>query len=110
MLPLIVSGERVRIRGVVVGVLRKYGLDGWKRIGTVLLAVGIIALVAFTSFVLGDEDFQRAQLVKERNPGNVMYESRYFVALTAHTFLIGGTLCGGLVALNGLTLLLLGIV
>ena len=81
-----------------------------KAIGTVLLAVGIIALVAFTSFVLGDEDFQRAQLVKERNPGNVMYESRYFVALTAHTFLIGGALCGGLVALNGLTLLLLGIV
>jgi hypothetical protein len=79
-----------------------------KTLGGLLLAVGLAGLVAFASFVLRDEKFGKARLMRERNPGNVMYESEYFVAATVRGFLIGGAVAGGLLALNGTTLLLVG--
>jgi hypothetical protein len=81
-----------------------------KAVGTTLLAVGLAVLVGFSVFVWRDERFQKATLLKERNPGNVMYEGQYFAAFTIHTFLVSGAICGVLLALNGTTLLLLGIV
>jgi hypothetical protein len=81
-----------------------------KAIGTTLLAAGLAALVGFSVFVWRDERFHKSALLKERNPGNVMYESQYFAAFTIHTFLVSGALCGALLALNGTTLLLLGVV
>jgi hypothetical protein len=81
-----------------------------KAVGTTLLAVGLAALIGFAVFVWRDERFQKSTLLKERNPGNVMYESQYFAAFTIHTFLVSGAVCGALLALNGTTLLLLGIV
>lgn len=75
-----------------------------KAVGVVLLAVGLAVMVGFTAFVLRDERFQKAAMYKERNPGNVMYEGQYFAAFTVHVFLIGGAVCGGLIALNGATL------
>jgi hypothetical protein len=81
-----------------------------KTLGGLLLAAGLAGLVAFASFVLGDEKFEKARLRKERNPGNVMYETEYFVAATVRGFLVGGAVSGGLLALNGVTLLLVGAV
>lgn len=80
-----------------------------KTVGGLLLAAGLAGLVAFASFVLRDEKFEKARLLRERNPGNVMYESEYFVAATVRGFLIGGAVGGGLLALNGATLLLVGV-
>jgi hypothetical protein len=81
-----------------------------KAAGTILLAVGLAALVGFSVFVWRDERFHKASMFKERNPGNVMFETQYFAAFTIHTFLVSGAICGALLALNGTTLLLLGIV
>jgi hypothetical protein len=81
-----------------------------KAVGTTLLAAGLAVLIGFTVFVWNDERFHKASMLKERNPGNVMYETQYFAAFTIHTFLVSGAVCGALLALNGTTLLLLGIV
>lgn len=81
-----------------------------KAVGTTLVAVGLAIVVGFSVAVWRDERFQKSTLLKERNPGNVMYEGQYFAAFTIHTFLVSGVICGVLLALNGTTLLLLGIV
>lgn len=76
--------------------------------GGALVAVGLAVLVGFAVFVVGDERFQKAGMLKDRNPGNVLYESQYFAAATIHLFLISGAVAGGLLALNGATFFLLG--
>ncbi len=76
--------------------------------GTALVAIGLALLLGFSIFVLRDERFQKAALLKDRNAGNVFYEGEYFAALTLHVFLISGAAAGGLLALNGATLLLVG--
>jgi hypothetical protein len=81
-----------------------------KAAGTTLLAVGLAVLVGFSLATWRDERFRKAALQKERNPGNVMYEGQYFAAFTIRTFLVSGAICGALLALNGSTLLLLGVV
>ena len=81
-----------------------------KLAGVALVAVGLALLVGFSVAVARDERFQKAGLYKERNPGNVLYESQYFAAATIHLFLISGAVGGGLVMLNGVTLVLLGTV
>ncbi len=81
-----------------------------KLIGSFLLAIGLAAVVVFATFTIRDADFRKAALYHERNPGNAMYDMQYFVAFTRHVFLIGGSICGGFLGLNGATLLLLGVV
>jgi hypothetical protein len=51
-------------------------------------------------------EFERT--VRERNPGNAMYDLQFFVATSHLAFLVGGVVAGGLLALNGLTLMLVG--
>ena len=80
-----------------------------KALGSILAALGLVLLVTFAFFVVRDEHFQKASLLKERNPGNVMYESEFFAAFTIHVFLVGGAIVGALLALNGATLLLVGV-
>jgi hypothetical protein len=79
-----------------------------KALGVVLLAVGLSALVGFAVFAARDDRYGKAVLLKERNPGNVLYESQYFVAATIRMFLVAGAVAGGLLAINGITLVLLG--
>src|SRR5215470_11746757 len=76
--------------------------------GAALVAIGVALLLGFSIFVLRDERFQKAGLLKDRNPGNVLYESQYFAAATIHLFLLSGATAGGLLALNGATLFLVG--
>ena len=80
-----------------------------KATGGVLLAAGLAAMLAIAVYIARDETYAKSRLRMSRNPGNVMYESEYFVALTMRAFLVGGAVGGGLLALNGGTVLLLGI-
>lgn len=79
-----------------------------KAAGMTFLAVGLAALLVFVVFTLRDERYAKAVLLKDRNPGNSMYELQYFVAATTRIFLVGGAVAGALLALNGVTLMLVG--
>lgn len=82
---------------------------GLKVAGGVLLAAGLATILAFAIYIARDETFAKSRLRMSRNPGNVMYETEYFVAMTMRAFLVGGAVGGGLLALNGGTLLVLGV-
>jgi hypothetical protein len=80
-----------------------------RTIGTVIAAVGVAVLLGFGAVAIeGSADFRKAQMVHQRNPGNAMYDLQYFVATAQLAFLVGGAVAGGLLALNGLTLVLVG--
>jgi hypothetical protein len=79
-----------------------------KALGATLVAIGLATLIGFASFAVRDERYSKAVLLKERNPGNMLYESQYFVAATIRMFLVAGAVAGGLLAVNGVTLLLIG--
>jgi hypothetical protein len=85
-------------------VLRRAGT-----IGMVLAAIGVAVLIGFGVVAVRDSgDFHKAQLLRERNPGNAMYDLQFFVATSQLAFLTSGAVAGGLLALNGLTLMLVG--
>ena len=78
-------------------------------IGMVIAALGVAILLGFgVVAVEGSADFRKAQMVRQRNPGNAMYDLQFFVATSQLAFLVSGTVAGGLLALNGLTLILVG--
>lgn len=79
-----------------------------KALGATLVAIGLATLVGFSVFAARDERYSKAVLLKERNPGNMLYESQYFVAATVRMFLLAGAVAGGLLTVNGVTLLLIG--
>lgn len=72
------------------------------------MAIGLAAFTAFAFYVVRDEEYAKAALLLERNPGNVMYEARYGAAFVKRALLISGAVAGGLLALNGTTFLLIG--
>jgi hypothetical protein len=78
--------------------------------GIVLAAAGLAVLLAFGGVAAQHAagDFSKARLVHERNPGNAMYDAQFFVAASELALLVGGAVAGGLLALNGVTLLLVG--
>lgn len=79
-----------------------------KGLGAALIAVAIAMVVGFSYFAISNQEYRKAALLKERNPGNAAYEIPYFAAATIRLFLIGGAVAGVLLGLNGVTLLLLG--
>ena len=80
-----------------------------RTIGMVIAALGMAILLGFgVVAVEGSADFRKAQMVRQRNPGNAMYDLQFFVATSQLAFLVGGAVAGGLLALNGLTLILVG--
>ncbi|MGD9763032.1 MAG: hypothetical protein AB7V27_04880 [Candidatus Binatia bacterium] len=80
-----------------------------RTLGLVLIGVGLAVLVSFTAVaVQGVGDFRGAQLAHDRNPGHAMYDLQFFIATTRMGFLLFGAAAGGLLALNGWTLALLG--
>ena len=80
-----------------------------RTIGMVIAALGMAILLGFgVVAVEGSADFRKAQMVRQRNPGNAMYDLQFFVATSQHAFLVSGTVDEGLLALNGLTLILVG--
>jgi hypothetical protein len=81
-----------------------------KLVGVVLLLSGLALALYFAVTTFRDEGYQKAVMLMERNKGNSMYELQYFVAEVRRAIAIGVAVCGGLVALNGATFLLLGAV
>jgi hypothetical protein len=80
-----------------------------RTIGIVVAAIGVAVLIGFGSIAVRDSgDFNKAKLLRERNPGNAMYDLQFFVATSQIAFLVGGAVAGGLLALNGVTLMLVG--
>jgi hypothetical protein len=77
-------------------------------LGAALVAIAIALVIGFGYFAISNEEFRKAALLKERNPGHAAYEIQYFAAATIRFFLIGGAVVGVLLGLNGVTLMLLG--
>jgi hypothetical protein len=80
-----------------------------KLLGSALVVLGLGVLVTFAVLTVRDEDYEKAAMLSERNPGNVMYESQVFVATVRRAIFIGVASGGGLLALNGTTLFLIGV-
>jgi hypothetical protein len=79
-----------------------------KLVGAALLLAGLAVALYFAVTTARDEGYQKAVMLMERNKGNSMYELQYFVAEVRRAISIGVAVCGGLLALNGATFLLLG--
>jgi hypothetical protein len=81
-------------------------------IGILLAGIGLAVLLAFAGVAIQnvwlEGEFRQAQLGRERAPGNAMSDLRFFIVATRLEFLIGGAVAGLLLALNGLTLIMLG--
>ena len=81
-----------------------------KVIGTALAAIGLAVAVMFSVVMSRDEGYQKAALAAARNPGNVMYEAELGAAKVRRGFQLVGVIAGILLALNGTTLVGLGMV
>lgn len=82
-----------------------------KIVGSLLVTLGILASVLSLMAVSRDADsYNHAALAVERNAGNVMYEAEFGKAQLKRAFELVGTSLGVLLALNGATLVALGVV
>jgi hypothetical protein len=81
-----------------------------KVIGAALAGIGIAVAVAFVVVMARDDAYGRARLAYTRNAGNAMYELEFRGAQVRRAFQGVGVVAGILVALNGATLLSLGVV
>ena len=73
-------------------------------IGIVIAAIGVAILIGFGAVAIeGSGDFSKAKLLRERNPGNAMYDLQFFVAASQLMFIVGGAVGGALLSLNGLS-------
>jgi hypothetical protein len=79
-----------------------------KSCGVFFLFAGALTASYFVFRVLGDEEFAKAALLAERNPGHMLYEARLGAASVRRGFAFGGVGAGLLLALNGGTLFLIG--
>lgn len=83
-----------------------------RMVGTILAAVGLAVMIGFGGVALwwaapSNGELRKAQLLRERNPGNQLYDLQFFIALVKMGFLVVISMGGGLLALNGVSLILL---
>jgi hypothetical protein len=76
-----------------------------KSLAVLVALLGTLAGVGFAMRVLSDAEFAQASLMRERNAGNLLFESEYRIAQAAHVFLIYSTLGSLLIAVVGGSLL-----
>lgn len=76
-----------------------------KSLAVVVAMLGTLAGVGFVQRVLADQEFERASLMRERNSGNLLFESEYRIAQAAHLFLIYSAIGSFLIAVVGGSLL-----
>ena len=82
-----------------------------KVIGTVLVALGLVAAVLAGGALRRHADsYNHAALAAQLNAGNVMYEAELGKAQITRAFELTGLCIGVLLALNGATLFGLGVV
>ena len=78
-------------------------------IGLVIAGIGLAVMVGFASVAaMNIGEFQKAQMFRERNPNNAMYDLQFFIATVRLVFLVTGAVGGALLALNGAVWLSLG--
>jgi hypothetical protein len=76
-----------------------------KAMGAIVALLGVLAGARFLMLVRADETFARAAMMRERNAGNILFESEYRVAEAAHVFLIYSAASSFLIAVIGGSLL-----
>lgn len=76
-----------------------------KSVATLVVLLCVLTAARFSSLVVHDEAFRNAALLRERNSGNVLFESEYRVAQASHVFLIYSAVSCFLIALIGGSLL-----
>lgn len=82
-----------------------------KIIGSLLVVLGLVAAVLSLAAVARDaESYTHAALAAQRNTGNVMYEAELGKVQLERAFELVGAALGVLLALNGATLIGLGVV
>ncbi len=81
-----------------------------KFLGAVLLVLGLITAATFTTRILRDEDYAKKQLIASRNPSNDVYKLEFGAAQVRRGFDVAFLSGGALLGVQGVTLLLLGIV
>ena len=72
-----------------------------KAVAVIVALAGTLTGVRFVTLVRNDEAFARAAMMKDRNAGNILFESEYRVAKAAHVFLIYSAAGSFLIALIG---------
>ncbi|HEX7408710.1 MAG TPA: hypothetical protein VF515_13800 [Candidatus Binatia bacterium] len=80
-----------------------------KVIGAALAVLGVAIAVAFVVVIGRDDAYRHAELAYARNNGNAMYELEFRGVQVRRAFQAVGVVTGVLLALNGSTLLGLGI-
>jgi len=81
-----------------------------KLVGSALSLLGVVIVLWFVLTIARDDTYRAAALAASRNPGNVMYETEFGVARVRRAFRVVGAVAGVLLAINGATLLGLGVV
>jgi hypothetical protein len=81
-----------------------------KVIGAALAVLGVAVALTFAVIIARDDAYRRAAMAFERNAGNVMYEAEFRGAQARRAFELIGVVAGMLLALNGGTLVGLGVV
>jgi hypothetical protein len=79
-------------------------------VGGTLTVLGLGVALAFLVAIGRDDAYAKAEMAQTRNPGNVMYEAEFGAARVRRGFQMGGVIAGTLFALNGATLVTLGVV
>ena len=81
-----------------------------KIVGGGLVVVGLAVVLTFGVVMLRDDAYRRSALAHALNPGNVMYEAEFKGAQVRRAFEVMGGLVGLLLAINGATLVAVGLV
>ena len=79
-------------------------------VGGLLVVLGIAMALTFAVAIMRDDGYSSAALAAARNPGNVMYDAELKGAQVKRAFELVGSCLGVLLALNGGTLVALGVV
>ena len=80
-----------------------------KLIGSALAIIGVAVVLTFAVLIARDDGYRKAALAAVRNPGNVMYETEFGVARIRRGFQLIGVISGILLALNGASMVGLGV-
>lgn len=79
-------------------------------IGSALVVLGVALCLVFAALIARDDEYRRAAVALAHNQGNVMYEAEFGKAQIRRAFETVGVGAGLLLALNGATLVGLGVV
>jgi hypothetical protein len=70
-----------------------------KSVAVLVALLGVLAGTRFALMVAHDEEYARAALLRDRNAGNLLFESEYRVAAAGRVFLIYSAAGAFLIAL-----------